>query len=458
MPFQQDAADVIYELDDDGRLYYSEANIFVPRQSGKTTYVLAKTVHRLTKMARTLGPQRSTYLAQRRMDARKKLELDFAVKLRAARSFPEVETRQARPKRPTQWRMSLNNGMENIQFGAGSFLQIDAPSELGGHGDTLDDATIDEAFAHQNDDAEGALRPAQATRRSAQLTVASTAGHERSFYLWRKILAGRQACETGNHGRVAYVEFSAPDDAPYDDPRTWISCSPALGHTIDIGFIESEWQRLSRQGPSGVDTFRRAYLNQWPVIPSLPEEGAAEISQSGWNACFEPQSVPSDPIMFGVDVAPLNMSASIVVAAESSLGGVHVELLENRPGTDWLVARVAELVGKWRAPVAIGSGCPAWAFEQDLISAGVELVPLSSAEHAQACGSLAAAVRDRELKHRGDEKFLAALKGAVSRPAGDAWLWSRKNSGVDISPLVAVTLARWAHLAAKPKQVGIIVL
>jgi hypothetical protein len=31
----------------------------------------------------------------------------------------------------------------------------------------------------------------------------------------------------------------------------------------------------------------------------------------------------------------------------------------------------------------------------------------------------------------------------VKRRSGDAWAWSRKNSSIDISPLVAVTLALW---------------
>jgi hypothetical protein len=29
------------------------------------------------------------------------------------------------------------------------------------------------------------------------------------------------------------------------------------------------------------------------------------------------------------------------------------------------------------------------------------------------------------------------------RPLGDAWAWARRGVSVDISPLVAVTLAKW---------------
>jgi hypothetical protein len=41
----------------------------------------------------------------------------------------------------------------------------------------------------------------------------------------------------------------------------------------------------------------------------------------------------------------------------------------------------------------------------------------------------------------GTPELKAALKGASKRSLGDSWAWARKSSAVDISPLVAVTLA-----------------
>jgi hypothetical protein len=37
----------------------------------------------------------------------------------------------------------------------------------------------------------------------------------------------------------------------------------------------------------------------------------------------------------------------------------------------------------------------------------------------------------------------AAIQGAVKRQVGESWAWSRRSSAVDISPLVAATLALW---------------
>jgi hypothetical protein len=39
----------------------------------------------------------------------------------------------------------------------------------------------------------------------------------------------------------------------------------------------------------------------------------------------------------------------------------------------------------------------------------------------------------------------AAVAGAAKRSLGDSWAWARRGLSVDISPLVAVSLARWGH-------------
>jgi hypothetical protein len=51
---------------------------------------------------------------------------------------------------------------------------------------------------------------------------------------------------------------------------------------------------------------------------------------------------------------------------------------------------------------------------------------------------------DRSIKVRVTKSELdSAVAGAVRRNVGDAWAWGRRTSDIDISPLVAVTLAAW---------------
>lgn len=448
LPWQQYVVDVALELRADGSFAYDEVDLTVPRQSGKTTLVKAKTIHRLVALARTHGPQRSMYTAQTRLAARKKLEQDFAESLRRSRSFHEVPHARARPKKPTEWRLSLNNGLEHIQFGTGSYWQIDAPSRTGAHGDTLDDATVDEAFAHEDDAVEGAVRPAQATRRDAQIWVLSTAGDGKSKYLWRKVLGGRAATETGEHGRVAYFEWSAPDDADPSDPAVWASCSPSMGLTISPEFLASEWDRACRKGQEGVDTFRRAYLNQWPEIPVLDDENRQRVFTAGeWGDCADEDSAIAGSVCFAFDVSPDRAWATICSAGRRADGLPHVEVVEHRQGTGWVAGRLSELVDRWKPPmVAVDPAGPAGGLLADL-KVQVELV--GTREATQACGLFYDDVVENRLRHLGQPELSSAVADAEKRPVGDAWLWSRKNSVGVISPLVAATLARWASSQAK---------
>ena len=60
----------------------------------------------------------------------------------------------------------------------------------------------------------------------------------------------------------------------------------------------------------------------------------------------------------------------------------------------------------------------------------------------QACEAFLAAVLDQTLVHRDEQALNQAVMGAGRREVGDSWKWSRKDSTVDISPLVAATVAR----------------
>jgi hypothetical protein len=101
-----------------------------------------------------------------------------------------------------------------------------------------------------------------------------------------------------------------------------------------------------------------------------------------------------------------------------------------------------ELTDKWGGAVAIASASPAGSLIVDLRDRNVPIVEVSTSEQAAACGRLYDAVVDTaSFRHRTQPHLEVALRGAERRAYGDAWLWSRRRSTTDISPLVAVTLA-----------------
>jgi hypothetical protein len=81
----------------------------------------------------------------------------------------------------------------------------------------------------------------------------------------------------------------------------------------------------------------------------------------------------------------------------------------------------------------------------------VEVVQPKAREVAASCGQFYDAVAEQTLSHLDQAPLASALAGAQKRPLGDAWAWARRLVSVDISPLVAVTLAKWG-LGGTPRQ------
>lgn len=401
-----------------------------------TALILAMLVHRLTKVARDLGRQRVTYTAQQRQKARNKLERDFAQILRDARAFNEILHIRDKPQKVTEWKLSLNNGAENIQFGRGNYLQIDAPSWTAGHSDTLDVGVIDEAFAREDDTLETGLSATMITRRNRQLWVVSTAGDARSMYLYRKVLAGRKACKTGNHARTAYFEWSAEDDADPADPSTWRSCMPALGFTVTERTIEGEWEKALRGGEDGVKQFRRSFLNQWPDVPVLDEVAAPKaLDVALWVRSVDHDADRGSPVVFGVDVDAARL-AHVAVAWRRDDERIHVMLAATGVSPLQTPSRVAELAAKWKGRVMLGGTSSS--LEGEVRNASV----VSGSDFASAYGRFDDLLRGDQLRHGNQPELNVAVDTAKTRAYGTAGERSLQlGASPEVGPLAAVVRA-----------------
>ena len=143
MPWQADVVDVFGETEN-RTPSYRELVLTVPRQSGKTTLILAIMLHRAIFYGR---PQHIAYTAQTGHDARQKLLDDFVPLIERSPFAHLIE------------RVYRANGDEAIILGNGSRIEVLRNSISAGHGRTLDLAIIDEAFADEDDVREQALLP-----------------------------------------------------------------------------------------------------------------------------------------------------------------------------------------------------------------------------------------------------------------------------------------------------------
>lgn len=414
MPWQQMIADVGGELSEDGLPAYREVIISVPRQSGKTTLVLAWECHRAIMWGR---PQRITYTAQTGEDARKKLIDDQGPLIDPASL---VRT----PLSAAVRRIFRGAGASSIDFLTGSRIVLISSGKDAGHGKTSDLAIIDEAFADTDDRREQALVPAMLTRKDAQTLVLSTMGTEESVYWNRKVTAGRDAVAMGLTSGTAYFEWSAEPDLPIDDPETWYSCMPALGHTQSLAAVQHARQTMSE------GDFRRAMLNQ----PTVSDERVIPVGL--WNAVCNDQVAPRGTLTFALDVNPERSGAAIVVCDDTGA----VELIESKSGIGWVVEACRTLC-KDGAEMVIDVFGPAGSIVSELTQASVRVVEYKSREVTYACSGLYDAIADGTIRVRSNSVLDSAVAGASRKTSGDAWLWARRDSGSDISALVAMTLA-----------------
>ena len=426
MPWQQHVVDVAFEVHPDdheraGELVYREIRLSVPRQSGKTTLLLAVAIHRCLAF---LDAQNVVYTAQNGVAARSKFIDDY---LRTLQRSPFDGTFRAR----------LTNGHEAILWKNGSKFGITAGTEKAGHGQVLDVGIVDEAFAQVDARLEQAFRPAMNTRKQPQLWIVSTAGTpEMSLYLLDKVKDGRERVEAGSVEGVAYFEWSAPDDANWRDEDVWRACMPALGFTTPMDAIRAAADQMTEP------EFRRAFLNQW--VTRAADDLALPLDR--WHDAMDASSQVLDPVSFGIDITPDRSSACIGAFGLNADGLEHVEVIDHRPGVDWIVERMLDLAGRWGVyEVAIDSAGPAMSISQQLTDAGITPRLLNTGDVTTACASMYDALMAGQVRHIDQPNLTAAVAGAKRRPVGDRWAYGRKSSGVDITPIVAVTFARHIH-------------
>lgn len=429
MPWQRDALDIFCEIDPrTGLFWYRKCILIVPRQAGKTTLTRGKLTHR----ALTTAGANMIYTAQDRNMARRRLEKTIYLPLKAS------------PLGPTLSKPNWQNGQEAVRWRNGSELIIISNQPTSGHGDTLDEAHIDEAFAHRDSRVEQNISPTMITVPGAQQFITSAAGDSNSHFLASKLEMGRALARANDPtSRTAYIEYSAPLDADRSDPWTWMMCHPALNYTIQIEDLQAEHDDLDE------DEFNRAYMGWWPVA----EAHELVIPRASWQANFIDPSQPSwtGVPMWAVDVSPDRAWASIGLAAKSYDGEARafMEVIDHEEGTAWVVARLVNLASRFGGrKVAIDGSGSASALDKDLTDAGFDVVRLSARERADACGGLYDDAIQGKVHYLDDPTLNDALTSAskVNVYGGEAWIFSRGKSRADITPLYAATLARYAYV------------
>jgi hypothetical protein len=172
--------------------------------------------------------------------------------------------------------------------------------------------------------------------------------------------------------------------------------------------------------------------------------------RTAWPLCADPGSVAVDRIVFAADVHWDRSASSIVCGGVRSDGLAHLELVGYEPGTEWVVPRLVELAARFPgATVALDPVGPVGSLVPELERAEIEPLLLGLKDMKAACGLLFDAVTKGQVRSVPEPVLDSAAGGAAKRQLEDAWAWRRRDSPVDISPLIAATVAHWAVSTAE---------
>lgn len=373
---------------------------------------------------------------------------------------------------PTLWRKVdrpiYGKGSEAIRFKSGQEILFRTRTGGAGKGMTADCLVFDEAF-NLPDAAMSALLPTMAARSKGgnlQRWYTSSAVDQQNPEHNGLVLARiRERGLKGDARDLAYFEWSVDWDDPNTvppemarDPQVWAKANPAQGIRITTEWIEGE--RTGGEMSARGWAVERLGIGDWPAIDG---SDVHPISPARWAKCVDLASKPLNPVSFAFDTTPDNSATSIAVAGRREDGGWHVGVVDQLNGTDGVPARLAGLVREHK-PAAIFCDASNAGAASLLLALGKLKVPgtkpgkspikvVTANEHAQACARLQDAVGAQgapRVFHHGSPCLSAAIEGARKRTLNDGgWLWHRISSGVDISPLVAVTLALSAAMGTR---------
>jgi hypothetical protein len=340
-------------------------------------------------------------------------------------------------------RIRYANGEQGIELLTGQRLKYRARTGGSGRGFAKAGLLIYDEAQHLHREHVAASGPAKLANPNSQTWYAGSGGLSTSEKAWEM----RRNAILGTGGRLGYTEMTGetitvnPDGSittMMPDPTdrdVWYRCIPGLGRWVTEEGVEALHDELG-------ESFPREILCVWDPEPST--DGATWVlPEDLYRQARNLESVIEGTPSIAVAVAPDRSWSAVAAAGTSSAGGVHGGILRYDPGTDW----VAEEVKRWGTTVVIAKDSAANSLVPDLTAAGLTVDEYNSTQQGAAFGQLFDLVTNRGFHHLGQGELETSVKHAELRlTEGGVSVLSPKRSSVDISPLVAVTLAASKHL------------
>jgi hypothetical protein len=395
----------------------------IPRQVGKTYFVLALLMIlcilfpglQVVWTSHHLRTTTKTMTAARGMARRKKIHPHIAG-------------------------VRLSHGEGQVEFKNGSVIMFGARSQGFGRGfDEIDVEVFDEAQILDTAALEDMVAATNQSRHEHGALLFFMGTPPRPKDPSEAFELRRSKALEGKSKNAIWLEIGADPGSDPDDKRQWPVMNPSFPKRTPAESLERLRENLGDE-----DSWNREGRGVWDSTDSK-----RVIDEDSWSRVADAASMAIERLTLAVDVAPDRSVASVSLAGMRADGRWHVELDDQRKGTDWVIPWIKDRAGRNRLHAVVAdemSGLVETRRDRHYLVGTDILVTLAAAEGrdmAIACAKFFDSVVDGSLRHTDQTQVNVALSVARKRPLAGAWAWNRKDATSDITPVVAETLALW---------------
>jgi hypothetical protein len=316
---------------------------------------------------------------------------------------------------------------------------------------TVDLVWLDELRTHTTWDAWDAITPTATVRPCSQVICTTNAGDARSVVLRSQQQAAIRRITTKDTAdtKTGYFEWSAPPEADPRDPRYWPQANPAVG-LLNEFTIDDLHGRLETMQFKNMPGWQTEYLCQ--TVDALePGVIPAEYWQDGMDRTSG--RAETSRVYAALDVNYQRTRSYVAIAARREDGNLHIEVIQAARGTDWVIDWLAARKDRYVGVAVQKMSAPVSGMIPDLKRAGVKVVEWGPGLELQSgCALFFDGICDHAIYHRPQPVLDRAAASGAARRVGDAWIFDRRNSPVDVAPIIACAAAVWLEgRPPKPK-------
>lgn len=455
------------ELDADGSYRFKKVIVLVARQNGKTMLAsVLSTWWLLVDSAR--HPDRVPPVKFKIVGTAQNLDIArepwSQVRLWCnPEPSSEEEGEQAIPELQAETlKVSDTNGKEFIR--ARNLAHYEIRAAKNARGKPAARVLMDEMREQQTWDAWNATSQTTKSFWSGQLWGISNAGTAKSVVLsaqrdaalkviasWAEMVEGEGAdpleWAVEHDDGIALFEWSGPDGCALDDDEALLQANPSCGYGgMTLRSLKADIAGMTEAA------FRTEVLCQWVTADVEPY-----IDPERWDDLTDPgSSIPGGArVVLAVDVSADRKTTWVAAAGERGDGVAHVEAIARRDGMLWVPGYLDRVRAAWPeiGEVAVQTkGCPAADFADALAERGWTVHRVEGQALGAVAGMLSDRVIDGGVAHPDQPAVAAAVRAAVTRRLGEVEVWSRRDSAVQISGLVAISEALWALERCEPPR------